>query len=149
MEFERMSAVAVGSIYGVELLPDNTMECRQRLFALFDEIYSSLYKKRAKDQLRDSIKFILERNIVVGDALDLKHPHTKEPIIFSQWVLVTGSKIKRHDFLFEELIPGEDVGQSLFSPTQLSDTNEPVFIPKSVKEYPLTHVLHLAYANNH
>ena len=30
LEFERYSVVAVGSIYGVELLSDNAKECRER-----------------------------------------------------------------------------------------------------------------------
>jgi len=149
IEFERMAVIAIGSIYGVEILPDNAEECRNRLFTLFDELYTEQYKKRTKDQLRDSVRFVLDRNIVVGDALDLKHPETKEPIIFSQWSLVVDSKVKRHDFLFEELIPVETSGGTLFFDEAFrSDTNEPTFIPKSVREYPLTHVLHLAYAAN-
>lgn len=149
IEFERMAVIAIGSIYGVEILPDNAEECRQRLFTLFDDVYTTQYKKRTKDQLRDSVRFVLERNIVVGDALDLKHPETKEPIVFSQWSLVVDSKVKRHDYLFEELIPLDTEGGTLFfDPSFRSDTNEPIFIPKSVKEYPLTHVLHLAYAVN-
>lgn len=149
VEFERMAAIAVGSVYGVEYLSDNAGECRQRLFTLFDDLYTTQYKKRAKDQLRDSVRFILERNIVVGDALSLKHPETNEPIVFSQWSLVTGSRIKRHDYAFEELIPKEQPTGSLFVDSNLSDMDEPTFIPKSIKEYPLTHVLHLAYAANH
>lgn len=146
IEFERMAVIAVGSIYGVEILQDNVMECRVRLFTLFDNVYTAQYKKRAKDQLRDSVRFVLERNIVVGNALDLKHPETKKPIIFSQWSLVVDSKVKRHDYLFEELIPVETAeGTLFFDPSFRSDTNEPTFIPKSVKEYPLTHVLRLAY----
>ncbi len=149
IEFERMAVIAVGSIYGVELLEDNARECRERLFMLFDDLYTTQYKKQTKDQLRDSVRFVLDRNIVVGDALDLKHPETKEPIIFSQWSLVVDSKVKRHDYLFEELIPTETASGTLFfNPSFWSDTNEPTFIPKSVKEYPLTHVLNLAYAAN-
>jgi len=148
-EFERMAVIAVGSIYGVEILPDNAVECRNRLYAMFDELYTTEYKKRSKDQLRDSVRFVLERNIVVGDALDLRHPETKEPIVFSQWSLVMDSKIKRHDYLFEELIPVETPkGTLFFDKSFSSDTNEPSFIPKSVKEYPLTHVLKLPYATN-
>jgi len=146
-EFERMSVIAVGSIYGVEILLDNAVECRSRLYSMFDELYTAQYKKRAKDQLRDSIRFVLDRNIVVGDALDLRHPDTKEPIIFSQWSLVTGSKVKRHDYLFQELTPEELSAGSLFEEKQ-NDIGENSFIPKSVKEYPLTHVLHLAYESN-
>ena len=46
-----MAVIAIGSIYGVEILPDNAEECRNRLFTLFDELYTEQYKKRSKDQL--------------------------------------------------------------------------------------------------
>lgn len=147
-EFERMAIIAVGSIYGVELLPDNAEICRERLFSLFDDFYTAQYKKRSKDKLRDAVRFVLERNILVGNALDLKHPETKEPIVFSRWSLVTGSKIKRHDYLFEELTPKEQSSGTLFEDKNPNDIGETSFIPKSVKEYPLTHILHLAYATD-
>jgi len=146
-EFERMAVIAVGSIYGVEILPDNAVECRSRLYTMFDELYTNEYRKRSKDQMRDTIRFVLDRNIVVGDALDLRHPETKEPIVFSQWSLVTDSKIKRHDYLFEELTPTDEAPDSLFA-IKRNDQGDTSFIPKSVKEYPLTHVLKIAYATN-
>jgi hypothetical protein len=149
VEFERQSIVAVGSIYGIELLPDNAETCRQRLFDLFDALYTTQYKKRAKDQLRDSVKFVLDKNILVGDALSLKRADVDEPIVFTQWSLVQGSKVKRHEYSFEEMIPVDTAGgQMLFDPAFVSDTNETAFIPKSIKEHPLTHVLHLAYESN-
>lgn len=150
VEYERMAAIALGSLYGVELLPDNTEICRGRLFDLFDEHYTKRYKKRAKDKMRDSISFILSRNIVVGDALSLKtvgkHP---EPIVFSHWSLVVDSKIKRHDYTFEELIPNDESDRTLFAALGVTDTNEPSFIPRSVKEYPLTHVYNLPHADTY
>ena len=36
-DYEKYSVLAVTSIYGVELLPDNAAKCRARLFALWDE----------------------------------------------------------------------------------------------------------------
>lgn len=145
VEFERQSIIAVGSIYGIDLLVDNVRECRQRLFSLFDDFYTAQYKKRAKDKLRDSIRFILKHNIVVGDALDLKHPKTKKPIIFSHWSLIGGSKVKRHDYIFEELIPKDQKDLSMFDVSPVSDLGTLAFLPKSIKQYPPTHILDLLY----
>ena len=146
LEFERYSVVATGSIYGVEILADNVRECQERLFSVFNDLYTALYKKHSKDSCRDAIRFILRRNILHGDALSLKTvSEEKTPIIFSEWTLVGGSKIKRRDFTFAELIPGNKENEGLFVDTQVSDTGSPVFIPKSVKDYPLTHFLTLAY----
>lgn len=43
-EYERYAVLAVSSIYGIDILEDNVIECRDRLFNLFDEKYSRLYK---------------------------------------------------------------------------------------------------------
>jgi len=58
------------------------------------------FKATAKDECRDSVKYVLERNIVHGDALSLKRVDGKAPIVFSQWSPVNGSMIKRWDFTF-------------------------------------------------
>src|SRR6186713_1399215 len=42
LEFERYLVIAVSSIYGVDILEDNAIECRARLFRRVDEKYTSL-----------------------------------------------------------------------------------------------------------
>lgn len=148
IEFERNAVVAAGSVYGIDLLPDNVAACRDRLYRVFDDVYTMLYKKKCKDALRESVKFVLERNIVVGNALTLmtEGDHQK-PIVFSQWAPVMGSKIKRHDYTFEELIPKDQEDLSIFDVSEVSDLGARAFLPKSLKEYPIVHVLHLAHEN--
>ena len=63
LEYERNAVLAVSSIYGIDILEDNVIECRKRLFAIFDQQYSSLFKE-AKDECRNAVKYILERNII-------------------------------------------------------------------------------------
>lgn len=88
-DWERYAVIAVSSIYGVEILEDNAQECRERLFHIFDERYTALFKDKCKDECRRSIKFLLSRNILWGDALDFTNPETKQPIIFSDGVPLT------------------------------------------------------------
>jgi SAM-dependent methyltransferase len=152
LEYERNAVVAVSSIYGIDVLEDSILECRKRLFGIFDLAYSSFYKKTAKNQCRNVVKYILEHNIIRGDALTLQTVgDDPQPIVFSEWSLVTGSKFKRRDFAFHELFPPKKEKQSsLFSaPDQslLSDSGENVFIPMPVKEYALTHFLRIADAD--
>ena len=45
-DYQRYSVQAVMSLYGVELLPDNAAECRERLFALWEEAYTAAVKGR-------------------------------------------------------------------------------------------------------
>lgn len=144
LEFERYAVVATGSIYGVDILEDNVKLCRERLFQIFDELYTNLYKKKSKDAMRDVIRFILERNILWGDALSLKTvSKNPTPIIFSEWSPVNGSMVKRRDFSFEELMPNTSANATLFKQAHISDLGTPAFIPSPVKEYPLTHFLSL------
>jgi len=150
LEYERYAVLAVSSLYGVDLLADNIETCRNRLFYLFDDNYLSLYQKKAKKECRETVKYILGRNIIQGDALTLKTVEDNpQPIIFSEWSFVKGSMIKRRDFAFHQLIPKKKQRQmTLFSDTRLqkSDLGGDVFIPEPVREYPLIHFLRIADA---
>jgi len=146
LEYERYAIVAVGSIYGIELLADNVTACQQRLFDLFDKQYSQLYKSDCKPACRDSIRFILSRNILHGDALTLQTAgEPVQPIVFSQWSAMSGSLIKRRDFKFAHLIDRAD-SQAL---PLFSDLGEEAFLPEPAKEYPPTHFLALADQGTH
>ena len=104
MEYERYAIIAVSSIYGVDILNDNAQECRERLYQIFDEYYSDLFKDKCKDECKRSVKFLLDRNILWGDALDFTNPESKEPIIFSEWSPINGSLLKRKDFVYQFLV---------------------------------------------
>ena len=145
-EFERMAFLAVSSIYGVELLLDNVEVCVERLYKILNDIYANLYKEKCKDEFRKSIKFILKRNILQGDALTLKKAGGKEYIIFSEWSLINSSMAKRRDFQFVDLAEFEKGKMiSLFRIEEISDIGEIVFSPKPIKEFPLMHFLKLDY----
>ena len=137
IEWERYAVIAVSSIYGVDILEDNAQECRERLFKIFDERYTALFKDKCKNECRRSVKFLLSRNILWGDALDFTNPVTKQPIVFSEWSAVNGSMMKRRDYMFKFLV--EKTHQfSLFN-----DEGNPTAIDEPVKDYPLIHFLKL------
>lgn len=143
LEYERYAVIAVSSIYGVDILVDNIEECRDRLFHIFDEKYTNLYKTNATEDCRKTVKFILSRNILWGDALTLKIPDVAaNPIIFSEWNAVNGSMIKRRDYTMANLLESQPVdGPNLFS-----DLGDKAFIPTPIKDFPITHFLKLADA---
>ena len=148
LEYERNAVLSISSIYGIDILEDNVVECRKRLFELFDQKYSSIFKNRAKDECRSAIQFILEKNIIWGDALTLMTVNDNpQPIVFSEWSPVKGSFFKRRDFAFHELFPKKEKRQlSFFSkPDQLfySDLGNEVFLPSPVKDYPLTYFMRI------
>jgi hypothetical protein len=96
-DYEKYSIVALTSIYGVELLQDNVEECIKRLYDIWNVQYTKNCKKDANNKVRKAAKYILEKNILCGDALTLLKSD-KTPIIFAEWSLVQGSQIKRRDF---------------------------------------------------
>lgn len=143
LEYERYAVLAVSSIYGIDILEDNVKECRANLFDIIDKAYTSLYKDKTKNAFLEAVHYILERNIIHGDALTLQTVgENPQPIIFSEWSLVNGSFIKRRDFAFHELVSHASMQElPLFS-----DLGEEVFIPEPVKEYPLVYFLEIAHA---
>lgn len=137
LEWERYAVIAITSIYGVDILEDNAQDCRNRLFKIFDDKYTSLFKDKCKDECRRSVTFLLLRNILWGDALDFTNPVTKNPIVFSEWSAVNGSMLKRRDYMFKFLV--EKTHQfSLFN-----DEGNAAAIDEPVKDFPLIHFLKL------
>jgi SAM-dependent methyltransferase len=147
LEFERYATTAIGSVYGIDILEDSVKQCRQRLYEEVNQHYTSLYKSEADEKFRKTLCFILERNIIHGDALTLRMVKNNEaPIVFSEWALVQGSQVKRRDFSFEEILQKQGGNVGLFANIDVDNTDDPYFIPEPLKEYPLTHYLELPYA---
>ena len=131
-EFEKNLVVIVASIYGIDILIDNAQSARDRLFNRFIEVYNKYFKKYINDNLVKSVKFIIDKNIIHGDALTLKQVDSDNPVTFCEWAVIN-NKLKRRDFTLSDLLayaPFEK--ESLFS-----YAGEDVFIPEPVKEYPL------------
>ncbi len=140
LEFERYALLALSSIYGIDILPDNVQTCRDRLLGIFTHYYQKNHKKGLKSECISSAEFILSRNILWGDALTLKTPDEKaEPIVFSEWSAVKGSMIKRRDYTLANLLESQPIqGMNLFS-----DLGDKAFIPKPVADFPIIHFLKL------
>lgn len=142
LDYERYAILAVSSIYGIDILEENVQQCRHRLFGVFEWSYTRLFKNRAKNRCREAVRFILEHNIIWGDALTLKTVGDKPGyIVFSEWSPVNGSMLKRRDFTFHGLLTHESMKElPLFS-----DLGEDVFIPTPEKEFPPAHFLEIAH----
>jgi hypothetical protein len=107
-DWEIKAALSIACLYGVDILEDNVEACRVRLFDHFDRVYRKRFKAKTRDDIRASIRFILERNIVWGDALTMKRVDDEsEPIVFSEWVNVGGSNFQRRDFSFASVLSHE------------------------------------------
>ncbi len=137
-EYELNALIAVGSIYGIDIQMDNVVECRDRLLGIFATTYKLLFSDSQSDTYLQSIRYILDKNILWGDALTLRTPDGMKPIVFCEWSAV-GGKINRRDFTLDMLLKN----QPMEVPNLFSDLGEEAFIPTPFREFPLTHYLKL------
>jgi len=139
-EYEKYVFLATSSVYGIEILKDNVELCRRRLFSLIEEKYLSLFPVSNRDDFLNSVKFLLSRNIIWGDALTLMLPDGSGPITFSEWGLFSGNLVKRKDFTLNTLLAYQPMeGETLFS-----DLGEEAFMPTPIKEYDAIHFLEVS-----
>lgn len=142
LDYEKNAVLAISSVYGVDILLDNVIACRERLFAIWDREYKSVCKKDCNDQTREAVKFILTKNIVCGNALTLRcvderGQDTDEPIVFSEWAFITGFQMQRQDYTFAHLLAmstedeTKSKQQSLFDESE----NEGKFLRRYVTHY--------------
>ena len=143
MDFEKNSLLAVSSLYGVDIMMDNVISCRERLFKIWDKQYKAVCKKECSEDVRDSIRFILSKNIVCGNALTLHEVDengndTENPILFSEWGFVTGPQLSRSEYTFDEILKqNENPKQDTNGQESLFDNNngEGKFVHRSVMNY--------------
>lgn len=142
LEFERNLVLAVSSIYGIDILQDNVIACRQRLVEIANEKYAALFKNKIKAEVRRVLRFILKRNIIWGDALHLKTVgDPPQPIIFSEWTFpFNNSLFQRRDFVFAELVLSQN--------RAISDLGEEVFIPAETRTCSPVHFLKVGQDND-
>ena len=141
LDYEKNAVLAASSIYGVDILLDNVLACRERMFGIWNKEYTAVCKRECNDETREAVRFILSRNIVCGNALTLKcvdehGKDTDEPIVFSEWSFITGSQMQRCDYTFAELLAGDEAPkskqQSLFD---AAPSDEGKFLQRYISHY--------------
>lgn len=126
LEYEKNAVLAVSSIYGIELLPDNATTCRERLFRIFSDEYHTLFTDNVKQACLDSIRYLLSKNIIIGNALTYHRIDQPDQwIVISEWSLLGGGMMNRRDYEFSYMV-GDSQENDLFSDVPC-DTFEPVY----------------------
>ncbi len=85
--YENYSLLALSTVYGIELLEDNTKVCVMKLNRVFYDAYLRQLKKhnrKPKPSVMASAELIIAKNIVQGDFLTKLGPRGK-PIVISEW----------------------------------------------------------------
>ena len=158
IEWEFQSLIAVGSCYGIDILPDNAEACRTRLetYVLSQHPASerlnarsagnTIQAKRSVVTQRSvvdenpyllSLRYMLRKNIVCGDALTYRTADDK-PIVFCEWTPIAGSmQFSRRDFQFDFLVT-QSHQYSLFD-----EQGEAQSFDEPVRSYPPVHYTQL------
>lgn len=74
-EKRQYSLLGIMCIYGIEILPDNIIECRANML----EILADYLRIDDTDDLYVAASYVLSQNIIEGDALSMKAHDSKAP----------------------------------------------------------------------
>lgn len=155
-QWEWLSVRAIASLYGVDIMQDNAEECRERLFKQWDKAYKTACKKNCNDETRESVRYILSKNIVCGNALtmmcvDENQQDTDKYITFAEFK--TCGKLymlKRRDYRLDVLLKANEKPENqkqiamdlesdnIYSYLEINNvTGE--YMPKPLREYAPLH----------
>lgn len=138
VDFEFYILRALMSLYGVEIDNSVVILCKQRLELSVKQFYLKYYTEKQWIVLLPLVQYILDTNILCGDSLSLTSPIDGSPVVLAEWSFFGSYKVKRRDFVYEQLI---DVSES--AEKVLSDRHIEGFIPKPVKDYPLVKIFNI------
>ena len=144
-DYEKQAIVAIGSLYGVDIMNDNVLACRERLYSVWDGEYTDHCKGDASDETREAARFIISRNIINGNALTLmcvddEGKDTSAPIVFSEWTLISGTQMQRSDYTMSDLLTYndnsvEDGMGNLFALTEEEKEEGGIFLRRYITHY--------------
>lgn len=140
-DYEKQAVVAISSLYGIDIMPDNVEACRQRLYNIWNEEYTNHCKDDASNETREAVQFIIKRNIINGNALSLMcvdndGNDTDKPIVFSEWAMISGTQMQRSDYtLADLLLYNDDSGDNLFALSEEQKEEGGVFLRRYVTHY--------------
>lgn len=142
IDFEFYILRALMSLYGVEIENNTVKICRTRLVDTAKEFYCKEYNIVQFEKFLPLIEYVINTNILCGDALSLTNPNDGQPIEFAEWSFLGSYKVKRRDFIYEQLIYKSDNSEVV-----ISDRNTEGFIPKPIRDYPIVKIFNiLSYA---
>lgn len=107
-DFERRhyALLALMCLYGIELLPDNIVECRANLLGVFAE-YLNL---DPAEDLYLAAFHVLSQNLVHGNAMTML-TDSGLPLTFAEWGYLGKGKFQRRDFRFDSLTQSSTFGE--------------------------------------
>lgn len=124
-DYEQKSVLAVGCIYGIDIMMDNVIECRNRLYNIWHDTYVTNCRREPDKDLCDAVVFILNKNIICGNTLSMRQVNEKSedvdiPIIVSEWSFVSDTQMQRKDYRYDILV-GKQISDKELDEKYLKD----------------------------
>jgi len=143
--WEWQAAIATSSIYGIELLEDNAEQCTMNLMRIFTKFYDRLFADTQNEEVIKTMQFILNRNIIQGNALTYKKGDGKL-IVFSEWTPLENQQFKRKDYTYEGIIKAsEQQKANIGTLFETDDNNTEIGL---IKEYQPVNWKEIRYATD-
>lgn len=163
--YEPESLLALSSIYGIDILQDSIDAAKARLLTCFIESYQRIVGKEMPSEVIAAAQFILDKNILLGDAINPQEKVTVpgvpglDQIIFTEWSRI-GNDFKRREFRFDTMyLDGANAADGTFETEDddlfaeskpathhilTTDSGKEIMKPVPVAEFPLTHYTKIA-----
>jgi len=114
-QYENFALLALSTLYGIELLEDNTQICAINMYEVFRNNYESMtcsFGRGQKRSVQDSAKTIIAKNVVQGNFLTQQNPKG-EPIVLTEWQSLTKPtkvtktiKVIRTEYTLDDVVSG-------------------------------------------
>lgn len=121
--------LAVSSVYGIDIQEDNVKESRVRVLKLVTDWYKSFTGRDMTDELKKSLSFVIDTNIVCANGLTGKTvelgQETNTDLLISEWKVnlnVSGdSTVKRSVSSFNSIVSGLELVVQTFDDCKVSE----------------------------
>ena len=104
-DFPRNVFIAVSSIYGIDIQLDNVKESKDRMMQIIRGTYekeTGYFIEDDNPEFNKALQYILDTNIIWGNALTGLQEKDKKDIIIAEWNIVDDT-VERKDYAFRNL----------------------------------------------
>lgn len=96
-EYSKRSLEIVSTLYGIEIQQDNRDNCVEILFEVFRENF-----KNDDEEVLEVVKFIIDKNILLGDFLKDSNLHG-HILIFNEWKFKEDGIVQRTEYSMRDI----------------------------------------------
>lgn len=101
-QYKMLTIQAVSKIYGVDIMPDNVQECKERVMRSLRKKYLKKYNEKMPEAHEKNLMFVLDNNIVLGNFLTTLTNDNK-PVVIRDYQY-NGDKVVISDFYLSDII---------------------------------------------